>query len=520
MYPKGTDQMELERSKNAKKGVIAGTVNRIVATLFPFLIRTAMIHKMGVEYLGLNSLFSSILTVLSLSELGFSSAIIYSMYQPLAENDTDTVNALLSFYRKVYRVIGLVVTVLGVGIMPILHLFIKDEVPQDINIYIIYLIYLSNTVISYFFYGYLSSILNAYQRLDVISIVTSLSQTAGYICQLFVIIYVSNYYLYVIFLPLGTLANNVLTAYAVRKMYPQYRCSGSITEKQRKDIWKSVYGIMVEKVVGTTRNTLDSICISAVIGLAATAIYNNYYYIILSLNTMFYMVCNAIQPGIGNSVVLESKNKNHDDMTHLNFGYMVISGWSFICLICLYQPFMTLWVGKDLLLPFSAVILFAVYFYVLRMGDIRSVYAQAVGLWWENRFFAMAESVLNVVLNLVLVRFFGINGVIAATIISLFGINFCLSTGIVFKHYFKNGKLTAYFLRHLFYFVVTVLVGAVTFFFCTKINYDGILLFLLRGALCVVVPGILYPLVYMNLKTARESGKWILERVLEKGKKR
>ncbi len=152
--------MELNRSENAKKGVIAGIINRVVATFFPFLIRTAMIHKMGVEYLGLNSLFTSILTVLSLSELGFSSAIIYSMYRPLAENDTDTVNALLFFYRKVYRVIGVVITALGLGIIPILHLFIKDEVPKDINIYIIYLIFLSNTVISYYFYGYLSSDLN------------------------------------------------------------------------------------------------------------------------------------------------------------------------------------------------------------------------------------------------------------------------------------------------------------------------------------------------------------------------
>ena len=508
--------MELNRSENAKKGVMAGIVNRVVATFFPFMIRTAMIHKMGVEYLGLNSLFTSILTVLSLSELGFSSAVIYSMYKPLAENDTDTVNALLFFYRKVYRVIGVVITVLGVGIIPILHLFIKDEVPQDINIYIIYLIFLSNTVISYYFYGYLSSVLNAYQRLDIISHVTSLSQTLGYICQLASIIFISNYYLYILFFPLSTLVNNFLTAYAVRKMYPQYRCEGNVSKEQRKDIWKRVYGIMVEKICGTTRNSFDSICISAFIGLSATAVYDNYYYIIMALNTLFYTVLNAVQPGVGNSIVLYDEEKNLDDMRHMNFGYMVISGWAFISLICLYQPFMILWVGKEYLLPVSSVLLFTVYFYVLRMGDIRSVYAQAKGLWFENRYFAITESVLNLVLNIVLARFFGINGVIAATIIALFGINFCLSSGIVYKYYFGLEKLGKYYQQHLLYIMVTVVIGVITLWFSIKIEYEGICLLVVRALICCIVPGVLYALAYGFMKEARESAGWILNRILKK----
>ncbi|SFG36703.1 polysaccharide biosynthesis C-terminal domain-containing protein [Oribacterium sp. WCC10] len=508
--------MELKRSENAKKGVMAGIVNRVVATFFPFVIRTAMIHKMGVEYLGLNSLFTSILTVLSLSELGFSSAIIYSMYKPLAENDTDTINALLYFYRKVYTVIGMVITVIGVGLMPVLHLFIKDDVPQNINIYIIYLIFLCNTVIGYFFYGYLSSILNAYQRLDIISFVTSLSQTAGYICQLAAIIFISNYYLYILFFPLATLANNFLTAYAVRRMYPQYRCQGNVTVEQRQAIWKRVYGIMVEKICGTTRNSFDSICISAFIGLSATAVYNNYYYIILSLNTLFYTVCNAVQPGIGNSVVLYDKEKNLDDMRHMNFGYMVISGWAFISLICLYQPFMKLWVGGEYLLPVSSVLLFAVYFYVLRMGDIRSVYAQAKGLWWENRHLAITESVLNLVLNIVLARFFGINGVIAATIIALFGINFCMSSGVVYKYYFGLEKLKRYFLHHLMYIVVTAVVGGITVWLCMKIECEGLLLLIIRAMICGIIPGLLYVVAFAFMREARESAMWIWDRVMKK----
>ncbi|SEA56822.1 Membrane protein involved in the export of O-antigen and teichoic acid [Oribacterium sp. KHPX15] len=506
--------MKLERSKNTKKGVIAGTLNRVIAILFPFLIRTAMIHKMGVDYLGLNSLFSSILQVLSLSELGFSSAIIYSMYKPLAENDTDTVNALLFFYRKVYRVIGLFISLLGLLLLPLLPKLINGTVPPDINLYLIYLVYLFNTVISYFFYGYLSSVLNANQRIDIVSIVTILSQTVGYIGQLIVVLTISNYYIYALFLPLSTVINNLLTAYAVKKMYPEYRCAGEISQEQKLDIRKRVYGIMIEKVCGTTRNALDSICISAVVGLAATALYNNYFYISSSLTTIFYVVLNAMQPGIGNSMALDSEEKNYKDMAHLNFGYMLISGWSFVCLICLYQPFMTIWVGEKYLLPFSSVLLFSVYFYILRMGDIRSVYAQAAGLWWENRYLAVAESIVNVVLNITLVSFFGINGIIVATIISLFGINFCLSSGIVFKHYFKNGKLREFFGQHFVYAVVTGLVCTVTYQICDRLPFNGIILLFTRAMICVLVPAVAYMVAYIGFRFARESFNWILERVI------
>ena len=506
--------MKLERSENTKRGVVAGAFNRVLAMLFPFLIRTAIIHRMGIEYLGLNSLFSSILQVLSLSELGFSSAIIYSMYKPLADNDTKTINALLSFFRNVYRVIGTVITIVGIALIPVLHKLINGTAPSDINIYLVYLVYLGNTVISYFFYGYLSSILNAHQRLDIQSLIASLTQTLGYICQLIVILSVSDYYLYILFLPISTLLNNFLTAFMVHKMYPMYRCEGDVNREQRQDIRKRVVGIMIEKICGTTRNALDSICISTAIGLSATAIYNNYFYIIASLTAVFYMVLNAIQPGVGNSMALDSTDKNYDDMVHLNFGYMLVSGWSFICLICLYQPFMKLWVGEGYLLPVSSVLLFSVYFYVLRMGDIRSVYAQAAGLWWENRRLAILESVMNIVLNIIFVMVWGINGVISATILSLFGINFCLSSGIVFKYYFKNGKLKQFFMQHAAYAAVTLIVGGVTGWLCLKLDFGGVALLAGRAVICVIIPALLYTLIYMNFGKTRLSIDWLTDRIV------
>ncbi|UKI56602.1 MAG: hypothetical protein L6V90_05600 [Treponema succinifaciens] len=169
---------------------------------FPFLIRTVLIKKIGIEYAGLNSLFSSILQVLNLTELGFASAVVYSMYKPIAEDDKDTICALLNFYKRVYFIIGLVILALGSAVMPFLPHLIKGNVPQDINIYVLYSIYLVNTSLSYLLFGYKNSLLNAHQRRDVISNILTITQGLMNICQLLILVTIKNYYLYVLMMPI------------------------------------------------------------------------------------------------------------------------------------------------------------------------------------------------------------------------------------------------------------------------------------------------------------------------------
>ena len=430
--------MKLEKTKNARRNILFGILNKVITMFLPFVVRSVIIYALSAEYLGLNSLFSSILQVLNLTELGFSSAMVYSMYKPIAENDDETICALLNFYRKIYFIIGCIVLSLGLLLLPFLDKLINGDVPDNINIYILYLCYLVNTVLSYMMFAYRSSLLNAHQRTDVISNINTITLGSMYFLQIIVLIATKNYYTYVLMMPAFTILNNLIVAGVSRKYYPQYECKGELDSTLISGIKKQTVGLMVNKICAVSRNSLDNIFVSTFLGLAATAMYGNYYYIMNAIIAILMVVSNGLLAGVGNSIVTESPEKNYSDLNKINFVYMWFAGWCTICLICLYQPFMKLWVGKKLMFPNVVAIAFGIYFYALEMGVVRGVYSDAAGLWWENRYRAIVETIANLILNYILVKCFGILGIIVATLISLLVINFGFGSQIVFKYYFKN----------------------------------------------------------------------------------
>ena len=186
--------MVINRTKNAINGTVSGVVLKILQILFPFIIRTIFIKTLGVEYLGLNSLFTSILQVLNLAELGVSSALVFSMYKPIVEDNTETICALMNLYKKYYRIIGLVVLLAGIIVLPFLPLLINGNTPQDVNLYIIYLMSLAATVLSYWLFAYKGSLFSAHQRNDIISLITICVSLITYIVQIFSIVLFKNYY--------------------------------------------------------------------------------------------------------------------------------------------------------------------------------------------------------------------------------------------------------------------------------------------------------------------------------------
>lgn len=509
--------MKIQRTENAKRNIKFGILQRMVMILLPFATRTVLLKTLGADYLGLNSLFSSVLQMLNLTELGFSTAIVYSMYKPIAEDDIEGICALLNLYKKVYRIVGWMVFGFGIVLIPFLNLFIKGKVPDDISIYVIYIVYLMNTVISYWLFAYKSAIPNAYQRTDVVSRAYTFSQVFQMVCQVAVLLLVRNYYLYIVFLPLATVLNNLLVSYYVKKYFPQYHCRGKVNDEILKDIKTKVTGLLIQNVCATTRNSLDSICISAFIGLTMTAAYNNYYCIISALSGMCSVIGSSITAGVGNGIALETVETNYQIMRKIEFIYMLMSGWMSVCLVCLYQPFMEIWVGIDLKMPFGVAICFAFYFYVLKIGDIRSVYSSAAGLWWENRHRAVAESIANLVLNIVLVQYIGVYGIILGTLIPLLFISQIYGSKIIFKFYFKNGKYFNYLLTHLKYFVISFGVCFITYGFCSLFDYfdwlNALGTLVVRGIICITISPLLYFLIYRRTKEYKNSIKWLMEKV-------
>lgn len=504
--------MKLNRSKNAIRNVSYGIVNKIIGIIFPFIVRTVFIRTLGAEFLGLNSFFLSILTVLNLTELGFSSAVVFCMYDPIARDDTNAINALLYFYKKIYRYIGFIILAIGLMVVPFLQKLISGSYPNEINLTIAYLIYLLNTVLSYFMYAYLQSLISAFQREDVLSKVNIVIQSIMYIIQILVLLYIKNYYIYILIMPIFTIINNIRLAYIAKKMFPQYKPIGKITYKQKAILKEKISGLVINKICVVSRNAFDSIFISMFLGLIDTAIYNNYYYIMNSISMITCVFVNSIVAGIGNSISLDSPEKNYEDMQKMNFIYLWICGWFTACLLSLYQPFMILWVGNKLLYPFSCVILICAYFYIQKMSDMRYAYELAKGLWWENRYRSIMEAIANLILNYFLGKYFGVYGIIVATLISLFFINFLYGTKIIFKYYFVNNDILAYFYEQFKYAMVTVCVCILTYFICSIIP-NGSIEFIYKIVLCAVFPNIFYWLFYKNSKVYRLSINWLISRL-------
>lgn len=478
------------RMKNSARNLMSGIINKIVAMLFPFIIRTVIIKEIGIEYAGLNGLFSSVLAVLSISELGFGSAMVYSMYKPVAEKDDKKVCALLNLYRTVYRYVGLIILVFGLILIPFLNHLIKGDVPSDINLYILYLVFLFNTVISYFAFAYKSSILTATQREDLNTKVNTYVNIALYIAQLGVLIAFKHFMTYIVLLPVFTIITNIVRSYVVDKTFPQYKCEGKIEKEELKSIYKNVGALVGNRINGTIILSADNIVISAIIGLEANACYNNYYYIINSLVGFFAIFFNAIRPSIGNSMVTENIEKNYDDFKKVSSMVSWLAGFCSISLVCLFQPFMVLWVGKKYLLPMATVIMFGIYFYEWKMLDVLVLYRDAGGMWWSDRYRPYIVSVVNIVGNITLVYLFGVNGVVFATLFSSMCISYPWVLKILFKEYFKKNSFE-YFKTILYNTIIIGIAGVSTFFTCKIIDDDGIFHFMLKGFTCLIIPNLI-----------------------------
>ena len=505
--------MRINKTKNTLNNVLFGSINKIIAILFPFAIRTIIINVLGIQYLGLNSLFSSILNILSLAELGFGTAMVYSMYKPIAEDDTETINALLNLYKKIYLIIGIIVLTVGLAIMPFLKYFIKGSHPADINLYTLYLVFLANNVISYFFFAYKSSLLSAHQKNDITSKIHILTSTLMYISQIIVLLCFKNYYAYIVFLPLSTLAVNILTAIITKKQYPQYFCKGQVSKEQKTAIKKQISALFLHRIGYVVQSSIDNICISAFLGLTLLGQYNNYYYIITAIQGFITIIKQSMVAGVGNSLIVDSKEENKKFFNKTLFIFAWIVGWCSICLMCLYQPFMNVWVKQDNMLPLSVVICLTFLFYSSEIRSTVGIYKDALGMWHEDRFKPICVSAVNLIGTIICSYFGWFEGIILSTTAAYLFVGLPWETHILYKKYMQE-KPTKYYLKQLFYLLTTIFALAITYFICYLIPLNGVVEVAVKGCICLIVPNIIFVLVYCKTKEFKE-----LLNSLKKGKR-
>lgn len=476
--------MDFNRTKNTARNIAWGVIYRVIATILPFVIRSVIIYTLGTLYLGLNGLFSSILQVLNLSEMGVSAAIVYCMYKPLADGDDKMVSALMKLYRKLYRIIGLFVAVAGLALLPFLDVLISGDVPADINIRYVYLILLSSVVLTYELFAYRTSLLVAVQRNDLVSRVNSIVYIAQSVAQLLVLIVFRNYYAFVIMQLLGDVSNNLVCAWLSKRRYPQFSCTGTVDDETKKEIKEKVFGLVFQKVGGVVVYAVDPIIISAFLGLDLLAKYQNYYVVVTGIVGFLTIIQTSMTASVGNSIVKHSHEKNYRDFLSFNFLYICIIGWCATCMVCMYQPFISLWLGDDMLLPVHTMVLLVACFFLTRWQIIRNTYIDATGIWWETRWVQIGAAVFNLVVNIILVQIIGLDGVILSTILSMLIVSdplFCYS---LFKYYFKEAaEFKSYVLKEIGYCAIVSLACALAFGICWYVRGVGPWLLLVVGLL-------------------------------------
>lgn len=483
----------MNRKKNATRNIIFGTCLKLYQIVVPFLMRTIMIYFMGVQYLGLNSLFTSVLQVLNLAELGVGSAMVYSMYKPVAEHDNNTICALMGLYRKYYRIIGMVVLAAGCVIIPFVPHLIKSDVPEGINIYVLYVMNLLATVFTYWLYAYKNSILQAYQRNDIVSKVTMITDTIKYILQIFTIVFLKNYYMYVLVLILLQIASNIITAAVVTRMYPEYRCKGSLPKEEVAQINSRIRDLFTSKIGAVIVNSADTVVISAFLGLTVLAIYQNYFFIISSVIAFIAVVFNSCTAGIGNSIIVETKEKNYNDFKKFTFLIAWIAGFCTVCIVCLMQPFMNIWMNgnEKLMLGMSEVVCFCIYFFVYEIQQLLLTYKDAAGMWHEDKYRPLVTALTNLALNIIMVQFFGLYGVLLSTVISIIFIGMPWLFYNLFTVLFKRNA-AKYVIRVVYYTVITIVISIITYSVCSLVPFTGIAELIVKLIICIIFPNLLF----------------------------
>lgn len=492
--------MRIERTKNAKRNMIVGWLQSMLAMLLPFITRTAMIYALGVEYLGLNSLFASVISVLNLAELGVGSAMVFSMYKPIAENDEKKICALMNLYKIYYRIIGLIIAVMGIILLPVIPNLISGEIPSDINIYILYLLNLASTVFTYWLFGYKNCLFSAHQRNDIYSIISIFISVITLTCQMWALFVAKNYYIYLIIAIITGIINNIVVAVVATKMYPNYRAHGKLDKTESKLINKRVADLFTAKLGAIVINSSDTIVISAFLGLSILAVFQNYYYIMTSVRGFITIIFTSCMAGIGNSLVTESKQKNFYDMKKFTFIISWIGGFCSVCFLCLYQPFMHIWMGPELTLEYNVVICIVVQFYIMEINQLLNLYKDAAGLWHQDRFRPLITAVVNLILNLILVQYWGLYGIMISTIFAAVIVGMPWLLHNLFTELF-NRKLLLPFLKDLlFYAITTIGVCVVTGIGCSFIKLNDISTIIIRLLVCCFGSNFLFLCAYSRKK--------------------
>ncbi len=494
--------MKIDFTKNTRRNVAAAVVNKCIGLLFPFLNRTLFLWLLGPEYLGLNGLFTSILGVLMLADLGFGTAVVCSMYKPIAEDDKALVCAYLRFYRTVYRCVGSVIFFGGLCLLPFLRSLVHGDVPPDVDLHVLYVIHLVNTSASYFLFAYRGSVLNAYQRNDVLTNIRTATSVAQYLVVFLVLFFTRNYYCYVATTVLFTVAHNVLTVHEAKRLFPDIEPVGSLSAESRRRVMSDVWSIFMHKIGAVIAYSLDNVIVSAFLGLVAVAAYGNYYYVVTAVTGLVWSVYSSMTGGFGNTVYTESKEANFERMMKANGIVGMVIVWCAAMMLALYQPFIALWTKGDPQLARHGLtaVLMVLFFCVNQSRQTLMTFKSAASLWKQDRLKPTTSGIANLAMNIAFVTFlpdaYKLDGVILSTILAFVIIEMPWESRVVFTCFFDRAQSRVYWRAQAKFALAAVATCAAAWAAAHAVSLSGVTGFLVSGAVAATVAGAMTALFF------------------------
>lgn len=509
------------RTENSVKNSVAAVVSNVSVMALGFLIQTVFIKTLGEEYLGLNGLFNNIVSMLAIVELGIGPAIVSNLYKPLVENDKEQIKSLMGYYRKCYNIIGFLVLAAGAVIMPFLKLFVKTEIVfQNFGgMYLIFSLFILDAAFSYF-YAYKRSIIQADQRNRIVNITHLICYAFMIAIQIAVLLLTNNYILFLAVKITFRILENLILSFIVDKKYAFLKEKATEIRKEDKDnIFVKVKGLIYHKVGSYIVLGTDNIIISAFLGVGTVGLYSNYYLIINSLYTLYCQIFSALTASVGNMIVTETKEANFKVFKKIFFLNFWIYGFSAAALYSMMAPFVTVWIGESFLLSNKVLIVLVVNFYMLGMRSSIGTFKDAAGIFYEDRFIPILESLINIVASLILVKALGLLGVFLGTFLSSLIVVFYSLPHFVFKRVFDKPK-REYYKLYFKYAAVTAVAVAVTSVVvkavCYALNPSAFISLVIAALISLVVPNVFFMLLFGKTEEFKYFKEFLTSKLIKK----
>lgn len=485
------------RTEYSILNILTGLGGYAVNTIIGLVCRMIFTRTLSAAYLGIGGLFTNILGMLSLAELGIGSAIVYALYKPLAVGDKDKIASLVKFYGQCYKVIGVAVGAIGIALMPFLHLLIQTPDIKE-SIYLIYLLYLFNSACSYFF-SYRSSLIMAAQQNYIVT-ATNYAVTIGQsIVQIIWLITTHEYIGYLIIQCISGWIYNLTISHVAKKKFP-YIASKNIKPLKKEDrdiLIRNVYALVVWKFCGLLVNSTDNIIITYFSGLAAVGLSSNYTLLSTTLNALLNQLFNGITASVGNLNAIESSEKKLKIFNVINLANFWLFGWAAIGIFVVSSDIVCLVFGESYVLPLEIPFVIALNFYMVGMQNAVWTYKNTMGLFQQGRYLLILTAAINLICSLWMGKMWGLFGILFATAISRACTNVWYDSYAVFK-YGLRAKVSTYFKKYFVYAVILIFTAGVSFYLCSFVQFSQLTNVILKFLICCIVPNVIFLLCFYS----------------------